>query len=68
MPLLGLGEAAGEFIEVAGADQAALGGVIAGAAAPSSYQSVPGRLGAGPGRASRASPIPNRAVEDKLAG
>jgi hypothetical protein len=29
MLLLGLGEAAGEFIEVAGADQAALGGVIA---------------------------------------
>src|SRR6266568_6784707 len=29
MLLLGLGEAAGEFIEVAGADQAALGGVVA---------------------------------------
>ena len=29
MPPLGLGEAAGELIEVAGADQLALGGVIA---------------------------------------
>jgi hypothetical protein len=34
MPLLGLGEAAGECIEVASVDQVALGGVIAGRQRP----------------------------------
>jgi hypothetical protein len=50
MVLLGLGEAAGEFIEVGGVDQAVLGGVIAwrqgpvgagGVAAPKSPPRVP---------------------------
>jgi hypothetical protein len=40
MPLLGLGEAAGEFIEVASADQVALGGMIAGRQRPAAAGGV----------------------------